>query len=404
LDVVYEEMFSEDKNDLKVVSTSEYTTFHHRQEDQSPVVGDTGCYDLKKSDIDEDGNHRAFKKSSALSKFRLVKSKLFHDKHTDVVDPNQLEDTVIFEDILDSSPERQTKRPESTPCENENVDDSCVEPLFGEQYDLAVEQSPASEKDINPIFRKSFKKSSSQKKDSGPPPVAEIIGHRRTNSDASDISSLSETKDNPLEFSLSNNGYREESPYMASLTEDIMQLLERRRTRSEPQRNSSGIPQTTDTMPKCFILLTDPMKRIFEIVPAPYEPEKTTVRDMLAKVPNMATDHRLKKQTYIGLAYQGVHLSEETVPKDAILDSLNERKPLLAIPANYSAQQMELIGNSLLKSPPVRKLLEDQLAVLEATPTSSSQVDHDNSRMMTPPSQMTQVVFCAPTGSQRVEV
>jgi hypothetical protein len=402
LDVVYEEMFSEDKNDLKV-STSEYTTFHHRQEDQSPVVGDIGCYDLRKSDIDEDGNHRSFKKSSALSKFRFVKSKLFHDKHKDVVEPNQLEDTVVFEDILDSSPQRQTKRPESTPCENENVDDSCVKPLFGEQDDLAVEQSPLSEKDINPIFRKSLKMSSSQKKDSGPP-VAEIIGHRRKNSDASDISSLSGTKDNPLEFSLSNNGYREESPYMASLTEDVMQLLVRRRTLSEPQRNNSGISQTIDTMPKCFILLTDPMKRIFEIVPASYEPEKTTVGDMLAKVPNLATDHRLKRQTYIGLAYQGVHLSKEIVPKDAILDSLNERKPLLAIPANYSAKQMELIGNRLLEIPPVRKLLEDQLAALEATPTSTSQVDNVNSPMMTPPSQMTQVVFCAPNGSQRVEV
>jgi hypothetical protein len=402
LDVVHEKC-SEDKNDLKV-STSEYTTFHHRQEDQSPVVGDIGCYDLRKSDIDEDGNHRSFKKSSALSRFRFVKSRLFHDKHTDVVEPNQLEDTVVFDDILDSSPERQTRRSESTLCENENVVDSCVKPLFGEQYDLAAEKSPVSEKDVNPIFRKSLKESSSEKKDPGPPPVAEIIGHRRINSDASDISSLSGTKDNPLEFSLSNNGYRQESPYTASFTEDIAQLLERRRTFSEPQCNTSGLPQTTDTMPKCFILLTDPMKRIFEIVPASYEPEKTTVGDMLATVPHLATDHRLKRQTYIGLAYQGVHLSEETVPKDAILDSLNERKPLLAIPANYSAHQMELIGNSLLEIPPVRKLLEDQLAALEATATSTSQVDHENSPVMSPPSQTRKVVFCAPNESQRVEV
>lgn len=404
LDVVFEDMFCEHRDALKV-SASEYATFHHGPEAQPPVVGDTGRYALKKTAVDGGANQKSFKKSSALSKFRLVKSKLFHEKHANPIEPNQMEDTVVFDDIMDSSPERHTHRPESTPCEkNDEVNDNISKSLFSNEDVVATKQNAMSEKDINPIFRTSLKKSRSEKKDEGPP-VAEIIGHRRTNSDDTDMSSISGTKDNPLEFSLSNNGFREESPYMASLTEDIIQLIERRRTLSAPQPTDGGITQPVGTLPKCFILLTDPMKRIFEIVPALYRPHKTTVGELLTKVPIMATDHRLKRQTYIGLAYKGVHLSPEIVPIEAIQDSVKNRKPLMAIPANYSAEQMELVGNSLLSSPPVRKLLDDQLAALEATAARSERLGHVDSTMTAPPSQMTQVVFCSPPNeSQQAEV
>eukprot|EP00980_Cylindrotheca_fusiformis_P006803 scaffold1426_cov83-Cylindrotheca_fusiformis.AAC.5 len=441
LDLVFDDMFCEDEEDGDKIASSSRSkdtrSVHHHHHGataaapEAAIVGDTGCYEIKKED--SNGKQRSCNKKS---KFRFVRAKFFKSKHPTkdaasagaAEDSNPLEETVVFDDILDSSPERPIRATRDETDRNHVHGGSHVaRDLFTKRVGCSAKPPQISEKDIHPIFRGgSLKKSISTKKEAGAihPPIAEIHGHRRKNSDASDISSLSGTKDNPLEFSLSNNGFREESPYMASLTEDIMmQLMERRRnlaaaaTAAPRSNDTSGLMAQNSiptTQSKCFILLTNPMKRIFEIVPASYEPLKTTVGDILIEVPNMATDHRLKKQIYVGIAYQGLHLPLKTIPSDAIQDSLEKRTPLMAIPAHFSAAQMELVGNSLMENPPVRKLLEDQLASLEATttmtttaaaPTRASPLDVVNDdHNPVDSSSPSKSVLCTPSGSLGVEI
>jgi hypothetical protein len=193
------------------------------------------------------------------------------------------------------------------------------------------------------------------------PPVAEIKGHRRRiSSDFSDVSSLSGCKHNPLEFSL-ENGFERLSPFFRSISEDIVRSLERRAAREQHNVYGSDTHLKTNVPPKCLILLMDPRKKIFEIVQVPYQPETTTVGEMLAQLHHQATDYRLARQTYTGLAYQGMHICAPMVPVDIILEAEASGRPLLAVPESYSAGQVEIMGNTLLETPKVARLLEEQL-------------------------------------------
>ena len=194
-------------------------------------------------------------------------------------------------------------------------------------------------------------------------PVREIKGSRpRAHSDVSSVSDLSEPVQMPLEFSL-EKGFKggEDSSFYRNLSEDIVRSLERTEYGQHlPVMRKLHCPK------KCLILLMDPKKKLFEIVPVPYEPDKTTVGEMMSMLKELATDNRLARQQYSGLAYKGMHICAPTVPVDVLLDAETSRKPLIAVPVSYLAGPMELLGKSLLEMPSVSRLLEDQLSRIDA--------------------------------------
>jgi hypothetical protein len=190
-------------------------------------------------------------------------------------------------------------------------------------------------------------------------PVQEIKKHRRQISDVSDVSDLSEPRQCPLEFSL-EKGFKGQSEFYQHLSEDIVRSLER-------TEYEQDLPMMDKFSRKCLILLMDPRQKLFEIVHVPYEPNKTTVGEMMNMLKDLATDSRLARQSYTGLAHQGMHICAPMVPVDAIFEAEATGKPLLAVPANYSAGQVELFGKTLLECPSVARLLEDQIARLEVS-------------------------------------
>ena len=122
---------------------------------------------------------------------------------------------------------------------------------------------------------------------------------------------------------------------------------------------------------KCLVLLMEPETKIFELVRVPYQPEETTLADLLRLVRREATDERLARQTYTGLAHEGMHITAPMVPIDLILTakvaSQTKEAPtskktasapvLLAVPTNYSATHVESMAEKLLASRKVHRLL-----------------------------------------------
>jgi hypothetical protein len=137
--------------------------------------------------------------------------------------------------------------------------------------------------------------------------------------------------------------------------------------------NVSKTPTKTNVTPKCLILLMNPRSQIFEIIQVSFLPEHTTVGDILRGIRDEATDPRLARQTYTGLAYQGMHISAPMVPVDMIVEAEKNGKPLLAVPRNYSAGQIERMANELLGRPQVLRLLKSRHPFLKAsTPPEKS--------------------------------
>lgn len=187
------------------------------------------------------------------------------------------------------------------------------------------------------------------------PPVFEVSNYHRTlSSDISDVSSLSGTYQMPLEFSL-GSGFGSRTPYLLAMSENIVRNLELLELRE------------AETTTKCLVLIMDPRQKIFEIVPVPYTFDGTTIGDILAKLPSMATDRRLAKLKFSGLSYEGICISAPMVPVEIILDALSTRRPLFAIPEKYSATEIEELGVALVQTPSVAKLIQDQLDKLERT-------------------------------------
>lgn len=184
------------------------------------------------------------------------------------------------------------------------------------------------------------------------PPVNEVAQYHRTySSDISDVSSTSSYQ-MALEFSL-DNGFGARSKYLHAMSETIVRNLERLESKEEK------------TTAKCLVLLMHPSHKIFEIVQVPYAVEGTTIGDFLAKLPTLATDRRLTRLHYTGLSYQGMPISAPMVPLEIILDALSNRKPLFAIPDKYPAKEIEELGNWLIETPSVAKLIQDQLDKME---------------------------------------
>lgn len=197
-------------------------------------------------------------------------------------------------------------------------------------------------------------------------PVSEISKHTRQRSDNfSDMSSLSGSKHNPIEFSL-ERGFEGQAPYISAVSEDIVRRLDRKAALREYESKVDDSSQRTDEA-KCLILLVDPARKIFEIVQIPYQPELTTVGEVLSQLRHQATDYRLARQTYTGLAYQGMHICSPMVPVDIIMEAKTEGYPLFAVPHKYSAGQIEIIGKTLLHCPKVVRLLNEQVSKLAAS-------------------------------------
>ena len=204
------------------------------------------------------------------------------------------------------------------------------------------------------------------------PPVVEVIRHhRRQASDSnSEISTLSGSKYNSLECSLETE--------LENGTEDKDLGLKGNAPREQKQGYGCSTTLKRSTSPRCLILLTDPSKMIFEIVAVPYQAEKTTVGEMLSQLHQEATDYRLARQNYTGLVHQGMHVCAPMVPLDILLEAASRGRPLFAIPENYSAYQIEHIGNNLLQTPQVATLLEVQLQRFAASMRSPSPLPHTN--------------------------
>jgi hypothetical protein len=170
-------------------------------------------------------------------------------------------------------------------------------------------------------------------------------------------------------------------------------------TKRFSSRSSASRTETLDThcramdKEKCLILLMEPKLKIFEIVQVLYQPELTTVGDILQQVRLDATDIRLAKQTYTGLTYQGIHITAPMVPIDMLLqaevESKRFRKPiLLAVPTLFSADQIEVLAPQLLTSPKVLHLLESHHPLLVTkddygsikSPSKSSSQQHSHRR------------------------
>lgn len=194
------------------------------------------------------------------------------------------------------------------------------------------------------------------------PPVLEIVKMRRSNSDAaSDVSSLASNF--PLEYSL-EEGAEGCSPAMTKASISMLQELEKG---TQMLENVSKTPTKTDVTSKCLVLLMNPRSKLFEMIQVPFLLERTTVGDILRGIRDEATDPRLAHQTYTGLAYQGMHISAPIVPVDMIAEAEMNGMPLLAVPRNYSAGQIERMANELLGRPQVLQLLKSQLSLLTAS-------------------------------------
>ena len=164
-------------------------------------------------------------------------------------------------------------------------------------------------------------------------------------------------------------------------------------------KNSTSSTNSTDsTKNKCLVLLMEPETKIFEVVRIPYKPEETTLGDLLQLVRHEATDERLARQTYTGLAHDGIHITAPMVPIDLIITAkvASEAKVLysgeegaataapvlLAVPKNYSAAHVESMAEKLLATRTVHRLLElDHYAsasIQLPTKTATKMASHHN--------------------------
>lgn len=224
-----------------------------------------------------------------------------------------------------------------------------VHEILSEYAEIDHETSPAPD-NLNHINHLENHVNSKQ---TSKPPVNEVAQYNRTySSDISDVSSSSSYQ-LALEFSL-DTGFRARSRYLHAMSETIVRKLERLEMKEDK------------TTAKCLVLLMHPSHKIFEIVQVPYAAEgTTTIGDFLAKLPALATDRRLARMHYTGLSYQGMPISAPMVPIEIILDALSTRKPLFAIPDKYPAKEIEELGNWLIETPSVAKLIQDQLEKME---------------------------------------
>ena len=142
---------------------------------------------------------------------------------------------------------------------------------------------------------------------------------------------------------------------------------------------ASTTKNTTASHAKCLMLLMDPRRRIFEVIPVFSTATGSvvvSVADLLSQIPHQATDYRLKFQEYVGICYSDDDESSTTgdrhylrlgdVLPTALLQNHTAmaKKPLFAVPQHYTSDQIELFGGTLLKNQKVRRMIHDHQVLL----------------------------------------
>ena len=116
---------------------------------------------------------------------------------------------------------------------------------------------------------------------------------------------------------------------------------------------------------KIFILLLQPKSKIFELIQLIYNPNETTVGNIIEKIPENATEEALGCQEYIGLCRPGdqsVLLDMEILASEGRpgLESakITLGEILVAIPRGYQGPDVAALSKQILGNPKIVKLLK----------------------------------------------
>ena len=144
---------------------------------------------------------------------------------------------------------------------------------------------------------------------------------------------------------------------------------------------------------KIFILLLQPKSKIFELIQLVYSSANATLGDLISMIPENATEKALGSQKYVGLCRPN---SGAVELKD--MDMLASEHPLcnnpvksakitlgeilVAIPQDYSGEDVALLSKQILANPKIVKLLKrsDPLAPKKSKRSSRHHHRHSSSR------------------------
>ena len=130
---------------------------------------------------------------------------------------------------------------------------------------------------------------------------------------------------------------------------------------------SSGRRKSDPNSYKIFLLLLQPKLKTFELIQLIYSPTDTTIGDIIAMIPDNATEPALGSQTYSGLCRPK---TEEEIVDHELLASeprtntgVNSAKItlgeiLVAIPEGYTGADVAVLAKQILSNPKIVKLLK----------------------------------------------
>jgi len=131
--------------------------------------------------------------------------------------------------------------------------------------------------------------------------------------------------------------------------------------------SSSGRRKSDPNSYKIFLLLLQPKLKTFELIQLIYSPTDTTVGEIIAMIPDNATEPALGTQTYTGLCRPK---TEEEIVNHELLASesrtstgVNSAKItlgeiLVAIPEGYTGPEVAVLAKQILANPKIVKLLK----------------------------------------------
>eukprot|EP00980_Cylindrotheca_fusiformis_P007315 scaffold1525_cov142-Cylindrotheca_fusiformis.AAC.115 len=116
---------------------------------------------------------------------------------------------------------------------------------------------------------------------------------------------------------------------------------------------------------KIFLLLLQPESKIFELIQLIYLPNDTTIGDIIAMIPENATEHSLGNQEYSGLCRP--RTQEEIVNKELLASETTSGAEsakvtlgeiLVAIPKGHTGADVSKLSKQILSNPKIVKLLK----------------------------------------------
>jgi hypothetical protein len=130
---------------------------------------------------------------------------------------------------------------------------------------------------------------------------------------------------------------------------------------------------------KIFLLLLQPTLKTFELIQLIYNPNDTTIGDILQMIPENATEPALGTQVYIGLCRpktQDEILDQDLLASESSPSAVSARitlgEILVAIPQGYSGADVAVLAKQILANPKIVKLLKkaDPLALKKSRRSS----------------------------------